>query len=237
LNDPTKTAYQVQHTWHFKDLTEVAGQPETLDATQLVVNDTFVDRLPITIQPLVDKANIARVAVELLYQDPANHLDIRKNVELVGPDYRAQSVTIPLMNAKRREFAYRVLLIKANGGSEQQPERKTEQLSLLITEGGVYLDVNVTLLGDLAQNRLDAVQIDLRSEPLDGERQRIETHLFEPGAEKKVSKRLLLRADRPQKFEYRTTVFSAERGAVEGDWTPHEISNLVLQVARLLPPA
>lgn len=235
LSDPSRTAYQVKHTWHFKDRVEVEGAPAAVDAAQLVVNDMFVDRLPITIQPLVDKNNVARVVVELLYQDPENHLDIRKNVELVGPDYRAASVTIPIMNAKRRAFTSRVLLIKTNGGSEQQPPRQTEQLSLLVTEGGVYLDVTVTMLGELASKKLDAIQIDLRSEPLEGDRQRIETHLFEPGGDKKVVKRLLLRADRPQRFEYRTTVFSTDLGPIEGDWTTHEIANLVLQVARLAP--
>ena len=39
---------------------------------------------------------------------------------------------------------------------------------------------------------------------------------------------------RPQRFEFRTTVFSATRGPIESDWTLHENSILPLQVTRLL---
>jgi hypothetical protein len=46
--------------------------------------------------------------------------------------------------------------------------------------------------------------------------------------------RLLLRVDRPQQFEFRTTAFTADRGPVESAWTVHQNANLVLQPARLL---
>lgn len=235
LSNPAIRTYQVQNVWHLKDRSEITGPLETLDAAQLVVNDSFVDRLPITIQPLVDKEKVARVVVELRYEDATNRLDIRKNVEMVGPDYRTQTITLPIMDRKKREYTYRVLLIKTNGGTESQPERKTEQLSILVTEGGVYMDVALMILGDMAAQKIDALQVDLRSEPLEGDRQRVESHVFEPGGDKKKVIRLLLRNDRPTKFEYKTTAFSTERGPIESDWTSHDNANLVLQAARLIP--
>ena len=236
LTDPALTRYQVQHTWHLKDLSEITGPAENSGLAQLFVGDSFVDRLPITIQPLVDKANIARVAVELHYEDPTNRLDFRKNVELIGPDYRQASVTIPIMDSRRRTYRYRVILIRTNGGVENQPEKETDQLSILVTEGGEYLDVKISFFGDLAQSKVDALQVDLRAEPLDGAHPKVESHLFEPGAEKKTTRRLLVRNDRPEKFEYRTTVFSADRGPMESEWKEHASRTLVLQLARLLNP-
>jgi hypothetical protein len=89
------------------------------------------------------------------------------------------------------------------------------------------------LIGDLAALTIDALQLDLRSEPLDGELPKIESHLFLPGPEKRISKRLLLRADRPQVFEYRTLVLSGGREIVN-DWTQHQNQILLLQLQRLL---
>lgn len=236
LTNPALVTYRAQHVWHLKDRSEITGPVETHSTAQLVVNDSFVDRLPITVQPLVDKEKVARVVVELQYEDSANRLDIRKNIEMVGPDYRTQTVTLPIMDRRKREYAYRVLLVKTNGGAENQPERRTEQLSILVTEGGVYMDVTIMLLGEMAAHQIEALQVDLRTEPLEGDRQRVESHVFEPTTDKKKTARLLLRADRPTRFEYKTTVFSATRGPIEGDWTPHDNTNLVLQVARLVTP-
>jgi hypothetical protein len=234
LTDPTRTGYTVRHRWHLKDQSTIEGEPEATDVAHLFVADPFVDRLPIVLQPLVDRANVVRVDVELQYEDPDNHLDVRKNVELVGPDFHPVTVTIPIIDPERREFTYRATLTKANGTSERQAPVVTERLSIPITEGGIYFDVQVVLLGSMEAAGIQAVQVDLRSEPLEGDRQRTESHLFEPGQENRATKRLLLRADRPQRFEYRTMVFLADRDPVERDWTAHENSNLILQPQRLV---
>jgi hypothetical protein len=107
-------------------------------------------------------------------------------------------------------------------------------LSLPITEGGIYFDVLIVLLGSMEAVGIQAIQVDLRSEPLEGDRQRTESQLFEPGPENRATKRLLLRADRPQRFEYRTTAFMADRAPVVGGWTEHENANLILQPQRLV---
>jgi hypothetical protein len=234
LTDPARTGYTMRHRWHLKDQSTIEGEPQATDVAHLFVADPFVDRLPIVLQPLVDRTNVVRVDVELQYEDPGNHLDVRKNVELLGPDFHPVTVTIPIIDPDRREFTYRATLTKTNGTSERQAPVATERLSIPITEGGIYFDVQVVLLGSMEAAGIQAVQVDLRSEPLEGDRQRTESHLFEPGQENRTIKRLLLRADRPQRFEYRTTVFLADRDPVERDWTEHENSNLILQPQRLV---
>jgi len=234
LSDPLRTSYQVQYVWHLKDLREIAGDAFTHQGSQLFVVDQFVDRLPITLEALVDPTNVSRVDVELLYEDEHNHLDVRKLVELPGPDFHRVAETIPLVDPDRREFTYRATLIKKNGSVESQAAVTTERLSIAITEGGIYFDVVARVLGSLDAVGIQAIQLDLRSEPLDGARQKEESILFESGGETKVTQRLLLRADRPTRFEYKTTVFLANGDPRESDWTVHENSNLVLQPQRLV---
>jgi hypothetical protein len=159
---------------------------------------------------------------------------VRKNVELLGPDFRAATATIPIVDPELREYTYRATLIKANGGAESQAQVRTDRLTIPVTEGGIYFEVQVTLLGAMDPLGIQAIQVDLRSEPLDGQLQRTESHLFEVGGETRTTVKLLLRADRPQKFEFRTIVFTADRDPIESDWTEHENTNLVIQSARLL---
>jgi hypothetical protein len=93
--------------------------------------------------------------------------------------------------------------------------------------------VDVVLIGDLAGLGIEALQLDLRSEPLEGELPKIESHLFLPGPEKRIGKRLLLRADLPQMFEYRTKVLASGQ-EIENDWTKHQSKILLLQLQKLL---
>ncbi|MGH8531189.1 MAG: hypothetical protein ACREV1_00315 [Gammaproteobacteria bacterium] len=236
LSNPALTTYQVHYRWHLKDQTEIEAGPERHDETQLFVRDPFVDRLPILIDPRVDPNHTARIHVELFYDDTANRWQVRKPVDLDGPNFRSTTVTLPIIDPRRREYTYTVSLIRPNGSDEVYAPKQTEQLSIIVTEGGIYLDVDIVLLGDLAQLGVDALQIDLRTKPLEGELERVEDHLFQPGPEKKITKRLLLRADQPQRFEYRTTVFTPTRAPIVSDWTRHESSILALQVRPLLEP-
>lgn len=235
LTDPAVRSYFVQHTWHLKDGSSITGPEEREATSQLFVGDPFVDRLTVLIHPQVDPASVLRTVIELRYDDPENNLAVHKSVELVGPNYRSSSVTLPIMNRERREYTYQVSLIKVNGAAENHAPVQTDQLSIVVTEGGVYFDVSLVLLGDLAQRNIDAIQVDLRAEPLTGEVTRIESHLFERGGERRIQKRLLIRADRPRRFEYRTTVFQSDGGMLESAWQAHENAILPLQLAQLLP--
>ena len=233
LTDPALTTYKVQNRWHLKDLSEIQGKATEEKVSHLFVGDPFDDRLQITVFPQVEASNVARISVELFYEDPSNNFEVRKQVDLEGPQFRRTNVTIPLMNSKRRDYTYTVSLIKPNGKAENHSPKETDQLSIVITEGGVYLDVDVVLIGDLAGLGIDALQLDLRSEPLEGELPKIESQLFLPGPEKRISKRLLLRADRPQVFEYRTKVL-ARGQEIENDWTQHQSKILLVQLQKLL---
>ena len=232
LTDAAQRSYKVQNRWHLKDLSEIQGKVTEEKVSHLFVGDPFDDRLQITVFPQVEASNVARISVELFYEDPSNNFEVRKQVELEGPQFRRTNVTIPLMNSKRRDYTYTVSLIKPNGRAENHSPKETDQLSIVITEGGVYLDVDVVLIGDPAGLGIDALQLDLRSEPLEGELPKIESHLFLPGPEKRISKRLLLRADRPQTFEYRTKVL-ARGQEIENDWTQHQSKILLLQLQKL----
>jgi hypothetical protein len=235
LTDPTQTAYTARHVWHLQDQSEIPGPTVREVRPQLPVPDPFVDRLPIRIQPLVDPTSVARVDVELTYRDPAHRFEVHKNVPVTGPDFVPVTQTIPLIDPELREYTYQATLIRKDGQAERQPQTTTDALSILVTEGGAYFDVTITILGDMAQAGLQAVQVDLRAEPMDGARPKVESRLFQPGAAAPPGPvRLLLRVDRPQQFEFRTTAFTADRGPVESAWTVHQNANLVLQPARLL---
>jgi hypothetical protein len=236
LTNPQANSYQVQYRWHLKDLSKIDGKPMTRTDAHLFVADPFVDRLPVTVDPQVDPANVARVNVEFEYEDPANNFTVHKQVE-IGAPFRRSTVTIPIVDASKREFSYTVTLVKPNGHAENHAPKTTDQLSIIITEGGVYLDVDVVLIGDLATFQVDALQVDLRAEPLDGVQPKVESHLFLPGEPKRYTQRLLLRADRPiQQFQYRTKVIAAGN-EIASDWTPCQTQILTLQVQRLLQPS
>jgi hypothetical protein len=226
--DAARRTYQVQHVWHLKDHTEIRGDLETHDEAHLFIADPFTDRLPIVVQSVVDPENVRRIDVRLDYEDRDNDFEVHKTVRIDGPDFQQASTLIPIMNPRRRKYTYTVSLVKTSGQAEIHQPKTTDDLSIIVTEGGIYLEVTVTVLGDLAQLGVHAVQVDLRSEPLDGAQEKVESHLFMPGAEMQVTKRLLLRADRPSQFEYRTVVFDAQ-GQREGDWTQHASRILVLQ--------
>ena len=209
------------------------GDEEVHTSPQLFVGDPWIDRLQLTVQPQVDRNNVLRIEVDLQCDDPPNHLQVRKNVELVGPDFRPTQISIPIVNRTRRGYKYQVLLIKANGSTEAQEPVETDDLTIIVTEGGIYMDVTVLLIGTLQQVGIDAVEVEVRSEPLDGAQPVTQTMMFVPGAEIKQTQRLLLRADRPRQFEYRTTVFAGANPPSTSDWQATQQSMLPLQLARL----
>jgi hypothetical protein len=232
LSNPDLTSYQVTNRWHLKDMSIIEGKPQATSDPHLFVADPFVDRLPITVDPHVDPANVARIDVALMYEDPANNFTVRKQVELEAP-FKRSTVTIPIVDQKKREYSYTVSLVKANGQAENHTPKTTDQLSIIITEGGVYLDVDVVLIGDLAALGVDALQIDMKTEPLDGAQPKVESHLFLPTDAKRFTQRLLLRADRPTEFQYKTTV-SSKGNEIVSDWTKGTSKILLLQVQKLL---
>lgn len=234
LSDPSLRSYTVQNVWYMKDHSELAGEPYVEDTPHLFVKDPFDHRLEIRVRPEVDPATVRRIHVEIEYSDPRNDHQVTKSIDLEGPDFMPQTVMVPVMDPRRREYTYSVTLIKTDGRAENHEPKVTDQEAITVTEGGIYLDVRVVLLGDLAAAGLDAVQVDLKAEPLDGDRERVEEHLFLPGGESQVTKRLLLRADRPQRFRYRVTPFGAS-AAGAGEWKDHESAILVLQARSLAP--
>jgi hypothetical protein len=234
LTDGMRTAYAVSYLWRLRDATQIPEAPEEASGAHLTVRDPFTDRLPITIEALVDRANVARVDIELTYDDAHSHLNVHKSIQITGPDFAPAHVTIPIVDPRRRQYTYQATLIKPNAAAESQPPVQTDRLAINITEGGIYLDVTITVLGDLGSAGLDAVQVDLRSEPLDGAQPHVETTLFQPNQAAQAVKRLLLRTDRPQQFEFRTTAFRTAGDPVVSAWTAHDGVNLVIQPSRLL---
>jgi hypothetical protein len=235
LTNPAVNTYKVQNTWFLKDDNrQIHGQQQVMQASQLFVPDPFVQRMPIVIEPEVDPTNVQRITIDLHYQDPDNQLDVHKFVDLPGPTYKPTTIALPMMDASKRSFSYQCTLIKSSD-SENRPEVQTDQPRIVITEGGIAFDVTVQLLGDLAQSNMSGLQLDLRSEPLDRQQQKLFSHLFEPGGDKRFAQRLLLRADRPShSYEYKTTIFLPSNDPVESDWSSHESAILVLQPAQLL---
>ena len=193
--------------------------------------------MTVVIEPEVDPANVLRITVDLHYQDPDNQLDVHKFIDLPGPAYKPTTVAIPMMNPNKRQFSYQCTLIKASG-SENRPEVETDEPNIIVTEGGLAVDVNVQLLGDLAQSGIGGLQLDLKSEPLDGQQEKVFSHLFEPGGDKHFVQRLLLRVDRPaHNYQYKTTLYLDSGDPKESDWDSRDSSVLVLQPAQLLAAA
>ena len=68
------------------------------------------------------------------------------------------TVSIPMMDVKKKRYSYQTTLFKTSGGAENRPEVTTDQISIPIADGSMPFDVNVTILGDLAQAGLSALQ-------------------------------------------------------------------------------
>ena len=236
LTDPSLGTYTVQNTWIMKDNERrITGPVQQMSAAQYFVFDPFVDRMPVIVQPEVDPANVSRVTIAFHYQDAASQLDVRKLVELLPP-YHTTVVSLPLMNAKKREYSYQTTLFKATGGAENRPEVTTDQISVIVADGSLPFDVSVMLVGDLGQAGLTALQVDLRAEPLDGQSAAMQSHLFEGAGDTKWVQRLSLRTDRPDHtYQVQTTAFYTDKDPVQSDWNNYNTSILVLQPSRLKP--
>jgi len=160
---------------------------------------------------------------------------VRKLVEL-SPPYRTTVVSLPLMNSRKRQYSYQTTLYKVTGGAENRPEVTSDQLSIIVADGSLPFDVSVTLVGDLGQAGLTALQVDLRAEPLDGQTAAVQSHLFQIGGDSKWVQRLSLRTDRPDHtYQVQTTAFYATKDPVQSDWNDHDTSILVIQPSRLQP--
>ncbi|MDP2315709.1 MAG: hypothetical protein Q8P41_22620, partial [Pseudomonadota bacterium] len=230
--DGPRTA-MVAHVWHLKGGARIVGTPKVVGDGQIFVNDPFEDALPIVLDPQVDPANVVRVSVEIHYADPAHGLEVHRAVELVAP-YRTSTVRIPLIDSTRRTYTYTVSLVKTGARSENWEPRESDDSSIVITEGGTYFDAQLTLLGDLAAQQIDAVQIDLRAEPLEGQNVEIDSFLFVPGQPATATRRLLIRSDRPAGFEYRVLLFRHDGTQKETPWRRHASRILPLPLAALL---
>ncbi len=226
--------YTIQHTWHLKGGNTIASEAQPATDRRVFINDPFVDRLPIIVDPQVDPEEVLRIVVELQYEDEDNGLRLRKTVELVAPEYRATTVPIPIMDADKREYSFEVRLVKKGGLTEDREPQTTDALSVVITPGGFLLDVSVALLGALDQLQLTAVQVDLRAEPLEGKPPEIKSLLFLPGDTTRVSQRLLVRADRAAVFDYKVQLFMVDGRVIETEWRAHERQILPIPLAALI---
>jgi hypothetical protein len=236
LPEGAPARYTVQQTWHLAAGNKIEGPEVEAIERRFFVNDPFADRLPITVDPQVDAADVLRVMVDLRYQDADNGLDIHRNVELVGPEYRAETVQIPVIDPEKRRYTFRVRLVKQGGQTEEREAQTTDALTIVVTPGGFYMDVQVALLGTLESQELTAVQVDMKTEPLDGQAEKVESHLFMPTDPVRMTQRLLMRADRTAGFQYRVQLFHADGRVSEREWTRHESRILPLSLAALVVP-
>jgi hypothetical protein len=140
------------------------------------------------------------------------------------------------MDLKKRSYAYQLTLFRAGGGAENRPEITTDQTAVIVADSGQPNDISVTLVGDVGQAGLVALQVDLRTDPADGQAAKIESHLFEPGGDKKWVQRLVMRTDRPARaYQVQTTAFFPDKDPVMSDWNDHDTAILVIQPSRLQP--
>jgi hypothetical protein len=202
------------------------------------VPDPFHDRLNILIQPQLDPAKVAKAIVEFQYTDSDNQFRVHKQLEVIPTGnplaYRATNFAIPLMDAARTAYTYKVSLYGVdNSVRNLDPIENTNQLTIVIGDGSINVEVNVSLLGDLASARLAGLQVELRCTPPDGEEEQVPTHLFEVGPDRKWTQRLRMRPG-PVHFEYRTTAYSIDGDPFTSAWLPRDNNILVLQPARLV---
>jgi hypothetical protein len=235
LSNPALDTYMVRHTWFLKEGRQITGTAAPSRAPQLFVPDPFVDRVPVTVQALVDPNSVARVTVAFDYTDKPNNFQVHKSIDLVGPAFHPVTLAIPLVDAKKRTYTYTATIIGTNGNKEQRPAADSTALSLDITDGSTVVDVQVTMLGDLAAAHASGIQVDLQAAPPDGQQPVVQSHLFEVGGDRKWTQRLLLRSDRPSRtFQYRTTVFADGKDPAPTDWIDCETPVLPLMATRLV---
>jgi hypothetical protein len=233
LTNPAITGYTVQHRWHLKDGQRVIdGKPTPTDIDHLYVPDPFVERLPITVSALVDKSQVARVDVQLSYQDDGNDFSVTKMVEVQGPNFVPVTVEIPLMDSDVRSFSYVATLVRVDGSPQRLNSVTTDSPSVFVSDGH-FLDVAVTMLGSLAAAGLDGVQVDLRTDPADGQQAQPQSVLFQQGSPPMATVRLTMRPDRGSQYQYQTTAFLTNGAPVVRPWASANTTALVLQPARL----
>jgi len=233
LTDPTAATYTLQPTFHMKDQREIEGAAVVERRPHVPIKDPFAP-LPIKIQARVNPNDIVRVDVDITYSDKANDLEVRRSVQLVPP-FEPKDVILPLINERKRTYKYRATLIETSGAVETQPEVETDRNSIQITEGGIVLDLVVTVLGDMTQQQIEAIQLEFRSEPLPGAVQQPTSVLLQPGGQAQQTVPLVLRADRTT-FEFRTKTFLTGRPPVESKWKQQSDPNVVIQPSQLVTP-
>lgn len=227
--------YTVKNTWHLGSGNTIEGEPEPHEDRHLHVGDPFPYRIPITIVPQVDATQIQRLLVHLEYDDPEHDLSVRKAVELVAPDYRSTTVEIPVIDPERREYAYSISLVPTAGGEAvNRPRVVTDAGVIPVLPAGVRMDVTVVVLGSLDSAGLLGLQVDMRAEPPDGIVQETFSHLFEPGADRRIKHSLVVREDQPAAFEYKLTAILATGDMEEGSWTRWDRTMLPIAAAKVL---
>lgn len=233
LTDRSITGYTVQYRWHLKNGRIIDGKPTPTDIDQLYVPDPFVERLPVTISALVDKSQVTRVDVQLSYQDDGNDFTFTQTAEVPGPDFVPVTIEIPLLDSDVRSFSYAATLVRASGNPQQLSSVTTDAQSVVISDGH-FLNVAVTVLGSLAAAGLDGVQVDLRTDPADGQQAQPQSVLFQPGGPPTTTVQLTMRPDRGSQYEYQTTAFLTDGApSVVRPWAAANTTSLVLQPARL----
>jgi hypothetical protein len=136
------------------------------------------------------------------------------------------------MDSDVRSFSYVATLVRVDGSPQRLNSVTTDSPSVFVSDGH-FLDVAVTMLGSLAAAGLDGVQVDLRTDPADGQQAQPQSVLFQQGSPPMATVRLTMRPDRGSQYQYQTTAFLTNGAPVVRPWASANTTALVLQPARL----
>lgn len=164
--DPDVREYQVRVVYRAADHRDVDTGWVRSSAPQVTVRDPFPRKHRVSVVPNVDWAQVARVFVDLRYDDDANGVHEEAALEFAEGD-GPQAFVVPLEDPQRRLVHYRAIFQFRDGRLLTLPSSST-------VEPRIFLDpsmrgrrvVEVLPPADFTRARLRRVTVDLRFEDM-----------------------------------------------------------------------
>ena len=119
IADKTKRAYTYTTTCVLKDGTTFPHDPQISSASAIFVNDAFSGGIDVVVQPAFEAAKTKAALVEIGYEDlPANYR-FQNTLFLQPGNMQPTRMHIPVLNATRRTYTYRITTIGADDAQHQ----------------------------------------------------------------------------------------------------------------------
>lgn len=136
LADKDDSAYTFQLKHRLKDGTTIEGVPVTAKGSTILVDDPFDGAINVQVVPSLDAGKTRQAVVDIRYDDPDRGYSYTDSITLQPAQSTAVKMRIPIIDASRRSWNYRVSII----GPGEQVNRgafiDTTETLILVTDAG-----------------------------------------------------------------------------------------------------